>query len=104
MPDIDITTYELEIEVLSQDPSTTAVSFTFDKLKQLPKHSVTAAVMCGGNRRSDMHKVILLEKNMYLHDFKMIEMLFASLGETCEGTVLGPSSCGKCYLVWTKTM
>lgn len=33
------------------------MSFKFDDIKNYQKHSITAAIMCGGNRRSEMHNV-----------------------------------------------
>lgn len=47
-------TYELEITVDGRDES---LVLTYDQIKSLPKHTVTAAIMCGGNRRSEMNNV-----------------------------------------------
>ncbi|XP_055699401.1 sulfite oxidase, mitochondrial isoform X1 [Phlebotomus papatasi] len=54
VPEIDEKTYELEIEIEGVKKVT---KMTLKDLKKLPKHSVTAVVMCGGNRRSDMDNV-----------------------------------------------
>eukprot|EP00099_Drosophila_melanogaster_P017363 NP_573331.1 uncharacterized protein Dmel_CG7280 [Drosophila melanogaster] len=52
VPVINPEDYELEIEGGAKDKT-----LTLDGIKALPKHSVTAAIMCGGNRRSEMTKV-----------------------------------------------
>lgn len=54
MPTIDTDEYELEIEIESSDAVKT---LTFKDIQNLPKHNVTAAIMCGGNRRSEMAHV-----------------------------------------------
>lgn len=54
VPDIDADSYELNIEV---EGSKTAKTLTLNDIKALPKCHVTAAIMCGGNRRSEMTKV-----------------------------------------------
>ncbi|XP_017107415.2 sulfite oxidase, mitochondrial [Drosophila bipectinata] len=45
--------YELEIETGAAKPPLT---LNLAGIRALPKHSVTAAIMCGGNRRSEMTK------------------------------------------------
>lgn len=54
VPDIDAQSYELDIEIDGTDDSKT---LTLKDIQTLPKHHVTAAIMCGGNRRSEMTKV-----------------------------------------------
>lgn len=54
MPSIDTNDYELEIE---DEVTGKHLSFSFEDIKHYPKYSITAALMCGGNRRSEMHKV-----------------------------------------------
>lgn len=54
MPDIDAKEYELGIEIEGSDDTKT---LTLRNIQSLPKHHVTAAIMCGGNRRSEMTKV-----------------------------------------------
>lgn len=54
VPEVDIAKYELVIDDETSDKSKT---LRFEDVKNLPKHSITAAIMCGGNRRSEMHKV-----------------------------------------------
>lgn len=54
VPEIDPETYELEIEVEGTD---TNIILDLNFLRALPKHDVTAAIMCGGNRRAEMSKV-----------------------------------------------
>lgn len=53
-PDIDASTYELEVcdEELQKEKV-----FTLKDLKKYPKHTVTATIMCAGNRRSEMTRV-----------------------------------------------
>ena len=55
LPDVDAKSYELEIEGIPgfSDPKV----LTLDYLKKFPKVSVTAAIQCGGNRRSEMNAV-----------------------------------------------
>lgn len=54
VPNIDPETYELEIEV---EGTQKTLVFTLDELKKLPKHTITATIMCAGNRRSEMTKI-----------------------------------------------
>ncbi|XP_017850120.1 LOW QUALITY PROTEIN: probable sulfite oxidase, mitochondrial [Drosophila busckii] len=58
VPVIQAEQYELELDVeagaAAGQPTRT---LTLAELKALPKHSVTAAIMCGGNRRSEMTRV-----------------------------------------------
>lgn len=54
MPDINVNDYELEIE---DEVTGKRLSFKFDDIKNHQKYSITAAIMCGGNRRSEMHNV-----------------------------------------------
>ncbi|XP_014248665.1 probable sulfite oxidase, mitochondrial [Cimex lectularius] len=53
VPEINSETYELEIEGLGIQSKT----FTLNELKELPKHTITATVMCAGNRRSEMSAI-----------------------------------------------
>lgn len=54
VPEIDVHSYELEIEIEETNKTKT---LSFEDIKALPKHNVTAAIMCGGNRRSEMTNV-----------------------------------------------
>lgn len=54
VPDINAESYELNIEIEGTETSKT---LTLNDVKALPKYDVTAAIMCGGNRRSEMTKV-----------------------------------------------
>ncbi|GAB0095632.1 Sulfite oxidase [Sergentomyia squamirostris] len=54
VPEIDEKTYEIEFEV---EGVKKVSKMTLKDLKKLPQHTVTAAVMCGGNRRSEMDAV-----------------------------------------------
>lgn len=51
VPEIDMKTYELEFLNEKNDKT---ITFKLDDLKKYKKHTITAAVMCGGNRRSEM--------------------------------------------------
>lgn len=51
VPEIDADSYELEVEIEGTDNTKV---LTLKDVKSLPKHDVTAAIMCGGNRRSEM--------------------------------------------------
>ncbi|XP_017009831.2 sulfite oxidase, mitochondrial [Drosophila takahashii] len=53
VPVISAEDYELEIDGGEGQEKTLSLA----GIKALPKHSVTAAIMCGGNRRSEMTKV-----------------------------------------------
>ncbi|CAK9795358.1 Sulfite oxidase, mitochondrial [Anthophora plagiata] len=52
VPEIDLKTYTLELAV----EETTKKTLTFEDIKNYPKYTITSAVMCGGNRRSEMAK------------------------------------------------
>lgn len=56
VPEVDPETYELELEVEGTDKTLT---FTLEDLKKFPKHTTSAAIMCAGNRRSDMGQVLI---------------------------------------------
>lgn len=51
--------YELTVDAgdYANDPNHATKALSLKELQSLPKHSVTATVMCGGNRRSEMHAV-----------------------------------------------
>lgn len=53
MPEVDINNYELEIAIEDE----TKKILDFELLKKYPQYTITTAVMCGGNRRSEMHAV-----------------------------------------------
>ncbi|XP_037936806.1 sulfite oxidase, mitochondrial [Teleopsis dalmanni] len=59
VPVIDPEIYELEIEIETPEAGAKEKQkvFNLQQIKELPKHTVTAAIMCGGNRRSEMTKV-----------------------------------------------
>nr|CAI5859725.1 unnamed protein product [Callosobruchus analis] len=54
VPNIDAKQYRLEIEV---EGVKRKVSLSLDDLKKMPKKTITATIMCAGNRRSEMVKV-----------------------------------------------
>lgn len=54
VPEVDIKNYELQIEIDGTDKVKT---LKLDDIYGLPKHNVTATIMCGGNRRSEMTQV-----------------------------------------------
>lgn len=58
VPHIDPDEYELEVAGIGVQET----KLTLDDLKtKFPKVSITATIMCAGNRRSDMTKVSVLE-------------------------------------------
>lgn len=54
VPIVDADSYELEIEVEDTNKTKT---LSLKDIMALPKYDVTATIMCGGNRRSEMTKV-----------------------------------------------
>ncbi|XP_031843225.2 sulfite oxidase [Nomia melanderi] len=50
VPEIDLKTYSIELAV----EETTQRCFSFEDIKKYPKYTITTAIMCGGNRRSEM--------------------------------------------------
>lgn len=54
VPDIDPKAYELEVEIEDQGQT---VTFNLEDLKKMPKQTITATIMCAGNRRNEMIKV-----------------------------------------------
>lgn len=50
VPEIDINDYSLELSM----EDVTKRTLKLEELKKYPKYSVTSAIMCGGNRRSEM--------------------------------------------------
>lgn len=59
VPLIDVNKYELEIAIETTESGTKEQikTLTLEDIKRLPKYTVTAAIMCGGNRRSEMTNV-----------------------------------------------
>ncbi|CAB0003846.1 unnamed protein product, partial [Nesidiocoris tenuis] len=53
VPVVDLSNYAIEIE----GPGIKSTSLTLEELKKMPKHTITATVMCAGNRRSEMSQV-----------------------------------------------
>jgi len=56
-PDVKEEEYELEISAIGSKELT----LTLSDLKKFPKHTVVAAIQCGGNRRKDMNDVKALK-------------------------------------------
>ncbi|XP_052860479.1 sulfite oxidase, mitochondrial [Anopheles cruzii] len=54
VPEVDLQTYELELE---NEKTKDSKTIRFDDIRKYPKHTVTATIMCGGNRRSEMMEV-----------------------------------------------
>ncbi|XP_025831817.1 probable sulfite oxidase, mitochondrial [Agrilus planipennis] len=54
VPEVDPKKYELEVDVEGTNKS---IKLTVESLKKLPKHTITATIMCAGNRRSEMTEV-----------------------------------------------
>ncbi|XP_029660614.1 probable sulfite oxidase, mitochondrial isoform X1 [Formica exsecta] len=53
VPQIDLKDYKLELAIEEKIKKT----LDFEAIKKYDKHTITAAIMCGGNRRSEMSKV-----------------------------------------------
>ncbi|XP_063982635.1 sulfite oxidase [Diachasmimorpha longicaudata] len=53
VPEVDLKTYDVEIAIEDE----TKKVLTVESIKKYPKYTVTSAVMCGGNRRSEMNAV-----------------------------------------------
>ncbi|KAG7200855.1 hypothetical protein KM043_003220 [Ampulex compressa] len=50
VPEIDLENYTLELDV----DDTSQKSLNFEEIRKYPKYTITSAIMCGGNRRSEM--------------------------------------------------
>ncbi|XP_071555237.1 sulfite oxidase isoform X1 [Temnothorax nylanderi] len=57
VPEIDLKDYTLELAI----EGTTKKTLDYKAITKYKKHTITAAVMCGGNRRSDMSKIKTLK-------------------------------------------
>lgn len=59
VPVLDEKAYELDVEIETAKAGATEKqrALSYEDIKALPKYTVTAAVMCGGNRRSEMTTV-----------------------------------------------
>ncbi|KAL6432714.1 hypothetical protein ACFW04_006253 [Cataglyphis niger] len=53
VPQIDLKDYKLELAIEEKIKKT----LDFEAIKKYDKHTITATIMCGGNRRSEMSKV-----------------------------------------------
>lgn len=56
VPEIDPETHKVTV-VIKDGGATSITEFTLKDLDQFEKHEVRAALMCAGNRRSEMNKV-----------------------------------------------
>lgn len=61
VPFVDIESYEIELEIEGQKQS---IHMTMDDLRKFKEYTVTATIMCGGNRRSEMTKVRPVKGNL----------------------------------------
>lgn len=59
VPQIDLKDYKLELAIEEKIKKT----LDFEAIKRYDKHTITAAIMCGGNRRSEMSKVYAIQKS-----------------------------------------
>lgn len=50
VPKVDIEDYELEVAIEDD----TKKVLDYEAIKKYPKYTITSAIMCGGNRRSEM--------------------------------------------------
>lgn len=57
VPDVDASSYELE---LNDELNSKECTLTLQDIKKYPKYTVTATIMCAGNRRSEMTKVSMM--------------------------------------------
>lgn len=53
VPEVDLASYRLTVDGLGVRP----VELTLDEIKRFPEHTITVAVQCAGNRRTEMSKV-----------------------------------------------
>lgn len=53
VPEIDLDTYAVDIAIEEETKKT----LDFEAIKKYPKYTITSAIMCGGNRRSEMAEV-----------------------------------------------
>lgn len=57
-----------KISIKSPKDGKKEINLTLDDLKKFPKHTVTASLMCAGNRRSQMNTVIyFFKKKLFMH-------------------------------------
>lgn len=75
VPEIDMENYKLKIS--SEDGTGKTLEFTLDDIKKFPKHNVTAALMCAGNRRSQMSNVYIKFNTSRL--FYFVHILFFNI-------------------------
>ena len=77
VPEVDSEEYELEVEVEGKEG---VKVFNLEDIKKLPKHTVTATIMCAGNRRSEMNMVtnrkFLIKFMYYKFPNKLENVLF----------------------------
>jgi sulfite oxidase len=60
---LDDKNFVLEIELFGVEDE---ITFTLEDLKtKFPKHSITATIQCGGNRRADMNKFRYSVENIF---------------------------------------
>lgn len=67
VPEIDVKDYTLDLTIEEETKKT----LNLDALKKYKKYTITAAVMCGGNRRSEMaevnlHCILTMIRNCFL--------------------------------------
>lgn len=55
VPDIDVKEHKLTVTIVGKN--TKVKEFTLEDLKKFKPVSINAALMCAGNRRSEMNKV-----------------------------------------------
>ena len=84
MPEVDnIADYTVEVAGLGRK----TVNLKLDQLKtKYPQYTVTAALQCSGNRRSEMNKVYIALSFMLLFFFLFFKCAPFTLGEFCQRT------------------
>lgn len=82
MPEVDPETYRLEVTGIGVK----TISLSLHDLKtKFPKHTMTAAMQCAGNRRNEMSEVAKLQYYNFQLNFTLFWELVKKV-ENCEET------------------
>ena len=63
IPEIQIEDYELELLAGGKDDEN-PITLSFEDLKKMPKHSVVAALVCGGSKRKALQQLFPTVKGL----------------------------------------
>lgn len=101
VPLIEENNYELEIQIESDRVKSKQRQqvLKLKDIKEMPKHTITAAIMCGGNRRSDMTKVKEV-KGIYSY-YNFFSFLISCVFLRFK---LGSWCCGQCQMDWSSPL